>query len=67
MLVISRRRNESIVINDDIVILVVDVCGDRVRLGIEAPLEVPVRRPEIHEAMRRSAGEDAHCDLGESR
>jgi carbon storage regulator len=55
MLVLSRKRDERIVIGDNIVITVVDVRGDKVRLGIEAPSEVPVHRQEVLEAMRRDA------------
>jgi carbon storage regulator len=46
MLVLSRRKNESIVINNDITITVVEIHGDKVRLGIVAPKEVPVHRQE---------------------
>jgi len=56
MLVLSRKRDERIVIGDNIVITVVEVRGDKVRLGIEAPTEVPVHRQEVLEAMKRSAG-----------
>ncbi len=55
MLVLSRKKNESIVINDDITIVVVEIRGDKVRLGIEAPKEVPVHRNEVYEAIRKSA------------
>lgn len=55
MLVLSRKRDERIVIGDNIVITVVEVRGDKVRLGIEAPSEVPVHRQEIIDAMRRSS------------
>jgi carbon storage regulator len=44
MLVLSRKKNESIVINNDITIVVVEIRGDKVRLGVEAPKEVPVHR-----------------------
>ncbi|MCA9230806.1 MAG: carbon storage regulator CsrA [Planctomycetales bacterium] len=54
MLVLSRKKNESIIINDDITIVVVEIRGDKVRLGIEAPKEVPVHRNEVYEAIRRS-------------
>jgi carbon storage regulator len=54
MLVLSRKKNESIIINDNIRIVVVEIRGDKVRLGIEAPKEVPVHRNEVYEAIRRS-------------
>lgn len=54
MLVLSRKKNESIVINDDITIVVVEIRGDKVRLGVEAPKEVPVHRREIFDAIRNN-------------
>jgi len=54
MLVLSRKKNESIVINDDITIVVVEIRGDKVRLGIEAPKHVPVHRREVYDAIKRS-------------
>lgn len=61
MLVLSRRKNESIVIGDDITIVVLAVLGDKVRLGIECSKEVPVHRREVYDAIRRSEqeGKDA--------
>ncbi len=53
MLVLSRERNESIMIGDNIVVTIVDIRGDKVRLGISAPTEVPVHRQEVYEAIRR--------------
>lgn len=53
MLVISRRVNESIIIGDEIRVMLVDIRGDKVRLGISAPSNVPVHREEIYEAIRR--------------
>ena len=53
MLVLSRQRDESIMIGDNIVITVVDIKGDKVRLGINAPKEVPVHRQEVYEAIQR--------------
>lgn len=53
MLVLSRQRDESIIIGDHIVITVVDIRGDKVRLGIEAPKEVTVHRQEVYEAIQR--------------
>ena len=55
MLVLSRKKNESIVINNDITIVVVEIRGDKVRLGVEAPKEVPVHRREVYEAIKRNA------------
>lgn len=57
MLVLSRQKDESIVIADVVVVTVVDVRGDRVRLGIEAPREIDVHRKEVWEAIQR---ENAH-------
>jgi len=51
MLVLSRKKNESIVINNDITITVVEIRGDKVRLGIVAPKEVPVHRQEVYDAI----------------
>ena len=57
MLVLTRRINESIVINDDVSVLVVEVRGDRVRLGIEAPKDVSVHRKEVYDVIRESTPE----------
>ncbi len=51
MLVLSRKKNESIIINDNVVITVVEVRGDKVRIGIEAPRDVSVHRQEVLEAI----------------
>lgn len=51
MLVLSRKKNESIVIHDDITITVVEIRGDKVRIGIVAPKEVPVHRQEVYTAI----------------
>ena len=56
MLVLSRKKNESIVINNDITIVVVEIRGDKVRLGVEAPKEVPVHRREVYDAIHRNEG-----------
>lgn len=62
MLVLSRKKNESIVINggteQEITIVVVEIRGDKVRLGVEAPKEIPVHRREVHEAITRKAAEE---------
>jgi carbon storage regulator len=51
MLVLSRKKNESIVINNDVVVTVVEIRGDKVRLGIVAPKDVSVHREEVYEAI----------------
>lgn len=53
MLVLSRKKNESIVISDDITIVVVEIRGDKVRLGIQADQSVPVHRQEVWDAIQR--------------
>lgn len=53
MLVLSRQRDETIMIGDDIEITVVDIRGEKVRLGINAPAHVPVHRKEVYEAIKR--------------
>ena len=57
MLVLSRHRDESIMIGDDIVITIVDIRGDKVRLGIQAPTHVPVHRQEVYEAIKREGSQ----------
>ena len=54
MLVLSRQRDESIIIADNIKITIVDIRGDKVRLGIDAPKEIPVHRREVYEAIQRN-------------
>ncbi len=53
MLVLGRKKDESIMIGDDVEIVIVDVRGDKVRLGITAPKEVIVHRKEIWEAVQK--------------
>ena len=53
MLVLSRQRDESIIIGDNVVITVVDVRGDKVKLGIDAPREISVHRREVYDAIQR--------------
>ena len=53
MLVLSRKKNESIIINDNIKIVVVQIQGGQVRLAVEAPKEVPVHRQEVHTKLKR--------------
>jgi carbon storage regulator len=52
MLVLSRQRDETIMIGDDVEITVVDIRGDKVRIGIEAPSKIAVHRKEVYEAIR---------------
>ncbi len=61
MLVLSRRRDETIVIGEDIQVTVVDIRGDTVRLGITAPKSIPVYRQEIYEAIQRENLEAAQA------
>src|SRR6202035_2976626 len=53
MLVLSRQRDETIMIGDDVEVTVVDIRGDKVRLGINAPKTIPVHRKEIYDQIRR--------------
>jgi carbon storage regulator len=66
MLVLSRQRDESIVIGDNVVITIVDIRGDKVRLGIEAPGEVPVHRQEVYEAIQRENRKSGPLQSGEA-
>ena len=62
MLVLSRKRDERIIIGNDIAITVVEVRGDKVRLGIDAPLSIPVHRQEVLEAAKRKQSEVSDAD-----
>jgi carbon storage regulator len=64
MLVLSRKSNESIVINNNITITVVEIRGDKVRLGIVAPKEVPVHRQEVFEAIHGRAPDGSVASNG---
>lgn len=67
MLVLSRQRDETIMIGDDIEITVVDIRGDKVRLGIGAPTQIAVHRKEVYDAIRRENEQAARFrrdDLG---
>jgi carbon storage regulator len=59
MLVLSRQRDETIMIGDDIEVTVVDIRGDKVRLGINAPKSIAVHRKEVYDAIRRENREAA--------
>lgn len=67
MLVLSRHIDESIMIGDDVVITVVDIRGDKVRLGIEAPQSIPVHRQEVYEAIKRENQKAGQLQPGEVR
>jgi carbon storage regulator len=56
VLVLSRKKDETIIIGENIVVTVVHIRGDKVRIGIEAPREVTVHRREVYDAIKRSEG-----------
>ena len=66
MLVLSRHRDESIMIGDDVMITIVDIRGDKVRLGIEAPLAIPVHRQEVYDAIKRENQKSARLGPSET-
>ncbi len=66
MLVLSRHRDESIMIGDDVVITIVDIRGDKVRLGIQAPTKIPVHRQEVYEAIQRERAAENSDDQATS-
>lgn len=57
MLVLSRKKNERIIIGDNIEVMVIEIRGDRVRLAIDAPREIEIHRLEVYNAIRRKNGE----------
>jgi carbon storage regulator len=63
MLVLSRKRDERIMIGDEISLLVVDIRGDKVRLGIEAPSDVSVHRKEVYEAIQREQALEVEVEV----
>jgi carbon storage regulator len=65
MLVLSRQRDETIMIGHEIEITVVDIRGDKVRLGINAPRDVQVHRKEVYEAIRRENAEAARVQVND--
>ncbi len=67
MLVLSRQRDESIVIGENVVVTIVDIRGDKVRLGIEAPSEIPVHRQEVYEAIQRENRKAGELEPKEAR
>lgn len=66
MLILTRRVSEAIKINDDITITVLGVKGMQVRLGIDAPKEVPVNREEIYNRIRQESNSDDREAIEES-
>ncbi len=67
MLVLSRHRDESIMIGDNVVVTIVDIRGDKVRLGIDAPTDIPVHRQEVYDAIQRENREASQLDAAEAR
>ena len=67
MLVLSRHRDESIMIGDDVVVTIVDIRGDKVRLGIDAPQDIPVHRQEVYEAIKRENEKAAEMQPADTR
>ena len=61
-MVLSRQKDESIIIGDDVEVTIVDVRGDKVRLGINAPRSISVHRKEIYEAIQREKAEKAAAE-----
>lgn len=67
MLVLSRQRDESIMIGDNVVVTIVEIRGDKVRLGIEAPTHIPVHRQEVYEAIQRENLKASQIDPRDAR
>lgn len=60
MLVLSRHKNERIMIGDDICVTIVEVRGDKVRIGIDAPQQIPVHRQEIYDLIHGGKGDGSN-------
>ncbi|MFC1596709.1 carbon storage regulator CsrA [Planctomycetota bacterium] len=56
MIIFSRKVGDSIVISDDIIVTIVQIRDDKVRIGVEAPKEVPIHRKEVFEAIQQACG-----------
>ena len=67
MLVLSRHRDESIIIGDNVVVTIVDIRGDKVRLGIDAPQDIPVHRREVYEAIQRENEKASQLNTSDTR
>ena len=67
MLVLSRHRDESIMIGDNVVVTIVDIRGDKVRLGIDAPQDIPVHRREVYEAIQRENEKASQLNTSDTR
>ena len=67
MLVLSRHRDESIMIGDDVVVTIVDIRGDKVRLGIDAPTSIPVHRQEVYEAIKRENEQASRLNTADAK
>lgn len=65
MLVLSRKKNEQIMVGDGIVLTIVEIRGDKVRLGIEADKSIPVHRAEVYEAIQRERAEPPVTGIGD--
>ncbi len=65
MLVLSRQRDETIMIGDDVEVTIVDIRGDKVRLGITAPRSIQVHRKEVYDAIKRENQQAAGLSPGE--
>ncbi|MFB7817550.1 carbon storage regulator CsrA [Paenibacillus chitinolyticus] len=63
MLILSRLKGEKIMIGQDIVLTVLDVAGDQVRIGIEAPKDIPIHREEIYKAIQAENQAAVKMDL----
>ena len=66
MLVLSRKKDEKIIIGDQITVMVIEIRGDKVRLGIDAPKEISVHRQEVYEAIQREQAASKEAESKEA-